>query len=289
MPPHDLHAWEERAQVGADQLLQRHELVGAAEWYPAREALRDFDACEMLDAFHRVADLDGKGQRQVGDVRERVSGIDRERRQNRKHLRFKETVDCQPLGRRQIRHRDQFDATRRERGQHLLVEADLHFGQLLGDLPCDRGELLGWHEAVGRRLHHPGADLAPQPGDPHHVELVEVGAVDRDELEPLQQPVPLIECFVQHAGVERQPAQLTVEERRRGNKGRRRHGVTPSCIELAVLEPVVLEPVVLELAILELVVLVLVVTTLRPRAISCPLSSSAIDRPTAWTLATASP
>ena len=60
VPPHDLHAGEERAQVRADQLLQRHELVGAAERHPAREALRNFDAREMLDAFDRVANLDGE-------------------------------------------------------------------------------------------------------------------------------------------------------------------------------------------------------------------------------------
>ena len=34
VPPHDLHPREQRAEIGADQLLERHELVGAPERAP---------------------------------------------------------------------------------------------------------------------------------------------------------------------------------------------------------------------------------------------------------------
>ena len=56
-----------------------------------------------------------------------------------------------------------------------------------------------------------GSDLASQSGNPDHVELVKVGAEDRQELHPLEEAVARVERLVQHPGVELEPAQLTIE------------------------------------------------------------------------------
>ena len=56
-----------------------------------------------------------------------------------------------------------------------------------------------------------GHDLATQTCDADHVELVEVGAEDRQELQPLQQAIPRVERLVQYSGVELEPAQLTID------------------------------------------------------------------------------
>src|SRR6185437_13375083 len=63
--------------------------------------------------------------------------------------------------------------------------------------------------------------LSSQPRHPNHVKLVEVGRVDRQKLEPLEQRVALIESFAQDPLVESEPTQLTIEEvARRGIAGR---------------------------------------------------------------------
>ena len=67
--------------------------------------------------------------------------------------------------------------------------------RLLGDqLPGpaqDRQVHLAGHHAAHRRDRDAGGDPALQPGDPDHVELVQVGGEDRQELGSLQQRHPL--------------------------------------------------------------------------------------------------
>ena len=62
------------------------------------------------------------------------------------------------------------------------------------------------------RTGEAGLVAALQPGDPDHVELVEVGGEDRQELGPLQQRLAGVLGEREHAGVEVEPGQLAVEE-----------------------------------------------------------------------------
>jgi hypothetical protein len=78
-------------------------------------------------------------------------------------------------------------------------------------LHVDRIELLLRCEAVGRRLNDAGRDLTPNAGDANHVELVEIPTEDAEKFYSLQQRHPRIERFMQHARVERQPAELAIE------------------------------------------------------------------------------
>jgi hypothetical protein len=58
-------------------------------------------------------------------------------------------------------------------------------------------------------------DLLFETRDADHEELVEVGPVDRDELQPLEQRVALVERFFEHAVVDRDPRQLAIDVERR--------------------------------------------------------------------------
>ena len=81
----DLHAREERVEVGGDDLLEQD--VGARRHLPqARQDGRHLDAREAALAGARVAHRDRQRQRQVADVGEGVRGVDRERRQHREDL-----------------------------------------------------------------------------------------------------------------------------------------------------------------------------------------------------------
>ena len=53
-----------------------------------------------------------------------------------------------------------------------------------------------------------GLDLLLEARDADHEELVEVGAVDRDELQPLEQRVALVERFFEDAIVELEPREF---------------------------------------------------------------------------------
>ena len=75
----------------------------------------------------------------------------------------------------------------------------------LGKLALGRKPILG-------ALVDPGAHLAPEAGHAHHVELVEVRSGDRQEPEPLQQRMPLVERFLEDPRVEGEPRKLAIEE-----------------------------------------------------------------------------
>src|SRR5262252_10843399 len=84
------------------------------------------------------------------------------------------------------------------------------------DLGVDRVELLLRCQPVGGLLNDARRHLAAKAGDPNHVELVEVRAEDREELDALEQRNARVECLLQHSRVERQPAEFSIEEQRGG-------------------------------------------------------------------------
>ena len=86
---------EERLEVGADHLLERDELVRRRERHPARQDLGHLDPGEALLAV-RAAQHHGEREAQVGDVRERVARVDRERREDRKDVGVEVRVEVRP-------------------------------------------------------------------------------------------------------------------------------------------------------------------------------------------------
>ena len=212
----DLHAREERVQVGGDDLLEQD--VGARADLPqARQHRRHLDAREAALAGARVAHGDRQRQRQVADVRERVRRIDRQRRQDREDL-VQEALAQLELALRS-----------------LLVAARcgcLRLGQLGRATPAYRSasarawscrtrsrmrvEDLGGRQAVGRRPGVAGGDLLLEARHADLEELVEVAGEDGQEAGPLQQRVALVLRLVEDALVELQPRQLAVDVRQRG-------------------------------------------------------------------------
>jgi hypothetical protein len=82
---HDLHAREQDVQVGRDDLFQQD--IGARAHLPQPgQHGRHLDAREAALAGVGVTDRDGHRQRQVADIRKRVGGVHRERREHREDL-----------------------------------------------------------------------------------------------------------------------------------------------------------------------------------------------------------
>jgi hypothetical protein len=74
-------------------------------------------------------------------------------------------------------------------------------------------------------------DLLLDRRNPNHEELVEVGSINRDELQPLEQWVARVEAFFEHAIVKLEPGKLAADIERRiierddGYRGLRRLGL----------------------------------------------------------------
>src|SRR5499425_2290798 len=73
------------------------------------------------------------------------------------------------------------------------------------------------HGLCGREPVRPGVliarvDATLELGHPHHEELVQIRAEDGEELHPLEQRHARILRFLEHAAIELEPRQLTIDE-----------------------------------------------------------------------------
>jgi hypothetical protein len=201
----DLHPREELVEVARDHVLERDEAALADLEEARQHLLRHLHAREGLVARDRVAQPHGEAEREVRDVRERAPRADRERRQHREDLLREEAVDLGHVLRGALARLDDPDPVLREprpqRARERVRVAPAELGGARRD-PLDRLER---RQPVGAARVDPGVDLVVQAGYPHHRELVEVGGVDREELDPLEQRDALVLGELEHALVEVEP------------------------------------------------------------------------------------
>ena len=144
-----LHAREEAVEVRRDDLLERYEPLAVREHEEARQEGRHLDACEALLAGHRVAHHHREVQGEVRDIRERVRGVDRQRREHREHALVEDAPEVLPVHLRQLVPVAEADADLVECGRDLAGEdGGLPFHHRLHP-GADRAQLLGGVEAIG--------------------------------------------------------------------------------------------------------------------------------------------
>jgi len=148
---------------------------------------------------------------QIGDERERMGRIDRQRRQHREDRLQELFLEPGHVGVDQRRRANDVDALL---GQVLLQDRQRRL--LLKLKPVDflknLVELLVRRQAVGRAVGDAFAHLPLKACDADHEELVEIGGRDRQEPHPLEQRMADIEGFIKNAAVELQPGEFTVDE-----------------------------------------------------------------------------
>jgi hypothetical protein len=210
----DLHSGEERSQVCGDQLLERQVATAVPDRPEARQHLGHLDAREAAIAGERIAYEHAEREREVRDVGERPSWPDGERRQHGEDHAQEGGGELGALAVVAVGERDDLHAAARELGHQLLEDAALLVHEPVGALG-DLVEHLGERELT-RCRPPPGAcaGVLEQPGDPHHVELVEVGREDRQVAHPLEQRHLLVARELEHAAVELDPGELAVEQSR---------------------------------------------------------------------------
>ena len=207
-------AREERLDVGAHDVLEEHERgaavgKGRRELDEAGEHRRQLDARELRASL--VLDRDREVLAAVGDVRERMPGVERQRRQDGRDLALEVAREVRRQILRVVGRLEEPDAVR---GQLRPQRVGPALGLLVEHLPragADERELLLGRQSVGRDVLAVRAQLLLQRRDANHEELVEVRADDGEELDALEDRVPPVARLVEHALVERQPAELAVD------------------------------------------------------------------------------
>ena len=192
---HDI-AGEQLADEQAGHALDRDQphLAVIARRRQAHEA---FDPVRNADQrIHRAAvlgarQLQGDGGAEIGNERERMRRIDRERRQQRKNVGKEIILEPCLFRLGDLGTVDQHDAGFGERLADLaplrllIRHQDRHrFG--------DAGQLLGGRQSFRAAGGDAFAQLRAETGDAHHEELVEIVGGDRQKFQPLQQRVSAI-------------------------------------------------------------------------------------------------
>ncbi len=213
----DLHSGEQNVEVRSDQLFEREEegnLVRPVDLVDSDipvDIVGDFHPREMLARGVQVLHGDSKIQAQPADVRERMGGVHGERGEDGEDLLGEISGQPYLLGLVQIRPTDDRDAFGGKGGKHCL-EKDL--GLATCEFLCarrDQCELRPRRQPVGRPYRQPCFCAAFEAGDTNHVELVEIGREDRQELRSFEKRDRLVLGEGEYARIEIEPAQFAVE------------------------------------------------------------------------------
>ncbi len=206
------HAGEQRTQVGGDDLFEGDVTLAVGHDHEAGQQVGHFDPGEAALTGVGIAHHHRQVQRQVGDVRERVAGIDGQRGEHRENLVLELLDELLAVVVIQLIPVGKVDADLAQSRRHLVEEGcrlPLHDRR---HAFTDGGKLLARSEPVWGRRPQSGRHLVLEGGHPDLEELIEAGAEDGEELGPLQQRDVGDLSPGQDALAEVEPRQLPVDE-----------------------------------------------------------------------------
>src|SRR5437867_4221753 len=196
--------------MGRDYVLEQHEPAALAERHQARRELRNLDQYHVGLAALRLQ-LQREVERQVGDEREWMPRIDRQRRQDRLDVAREVLLDGHAILFREVGHALDADPFLLQSREKLVDQAAVPLIEKNSRTLADFLELLalpGDRAGFGDFRRQKVADLAHAD----HEELVEVVRKDAQELHALEQRDVGVFRLAEDAGVEFEPAQFTVEQ-----------------------------------------------------------------------------
>ena len=217
-------AGEQARHENADHGFEPDESDRAAATFASRQLdepveLRG-DRHESVHGAQRslAHELKPEREAEIGDERERMRRVDRDRREHREDVAEEMILEPGALGLGQLLGLKHMDAGIGEQ----RFEPDPGLLLLVGQL-CDEAgdavELLGRRQPVLARRVDAGDDLTTQAGHAHHVELIEVRGRDGQEAEALEQRMALILGLLENPAIEMQPGELAVEKSARPERG----------------------------------------------------------------------
>jgi len=203
--------------VMADQSAQIHVVlpaVVARQLHHSRQDARNLHDREVLQGFAVPLHFQSHDQVQrfVQQLRKRMRRVDRQRGQHWPHLRSEILHQPREVGQLQLRHVEYANPIFHNRRHEVFPPAAVLVVNHLADSLRHRLERLGGGQTVHAALDRIAFDLLFYPRDAHFEEFVQVRTDDAKELQPFQQGVLGVERLIQHALVELQPAQFTIDE-----------------------------------------------------------------------------
>ena len=218
---HNLHTREEGVQVLSNDVFERNVAAltagsvgstGTVHRDHAVQLIRHLHAGEQLLAGLRVTHQHRKVQRQTRNVREGVRRVNSQRSQNRENIAHELLAQTLLSVRIQVVPTHDTDVLLLQSRQHLVVERISVTSLQLVSALSNLFHLLLGAQTCCRRHRQTGRNAALQTRHTHHEELVQVRRHNRQEVQTFQQEQVRVLRQLQHAGVEVQPAALTVEE-----------------------------------------------------------------------------
>ena len=201
-------------------VLEQHELAligGRGECHEARRDLgrRDVEQRERGAGQRRLGDgpeRDREAEGPVREMRERVAGIDGERRHHGQEPALEVVQEIAGLLGRLMPRTDQADPMGFEARDERFDEEPVLLLDEIVDPGGDGQHGLARREPVGSDRAVARGDLALEPGDPDHVVLVQIRAEDAEELDALEERHRLVLGLLEHPAIELEPGQLAVDE-----------------------------------------------------------------------------
>src|SRR5207237_10904387 len=167
-----------------------------------------------------AGELDDEIEALVDDLRERVSRVETDRREERLDLPLKILVDPGALLRVAVGAAQEANSRCRQCGKHLLVQCSILIVdermRLFADARKSRAQIV----QRGSRRRHLDAQLLAQTGDADFEKLVQVAADDAQEAQSFEQWHRGVFRHGQHAAVECEQRKLAVDKRRVAAFGR---------------------------------------------------------------------
>ena len=212
-------SWEQFTGEAQHERAEQHEAVrqGGEPWRHGNQpgqGARGLDDGEFGVASEGVFafEFDGEVQALVEHAWERVCGIEPDRREDRHEFAQEVVAGPFDLGVVPLAGRVKRDAFGFEAGQQAIEHRVLLFHQRLRPGANLRVNLLERH-AVGCEHARIFAHLLLQPGDADFEELIQIATHDTDKAKAFQQRRCGVGCLGEYAFIERQNAQLAVEQR----------------------------------------------------------------------------
>ena len=212
--PLDRVAGKQPADEQHGRVLERDQadgVAGARQLDEALDLLRHADQRVHRLAVLHARELQREREAEIGNERERMRRIDRQRREQREDVGEEMLLQPGALGLLELRAVDQRDADGGEFGPQFDPALLLIARQLRNRL-ADARELLARRQPVRARHRDALAHLAFKARHAHHEEFVEVAGGDRQEAHPLQKRMVFVGGLFEHPAVEVQPGQFAIDE-----------------------------------------------------------------------------
>src|SRR6266699_2119421 len=148
----------------------------------------------------------------IQELRERMTGIDRQRRQQGKNFLLKIAPRPSSAFRAELTHLGDSDAVFGQLGKQLLVPECILRSDQFAHNALDAVESIGGAQPVWTEMARLAFDLLLDSSYPNLKEFIQVRAKNGKELNPLNERLRRILRFFEHATIEFQPAQLAIDE-----------------------------------------------------------------------------